>query len=367
MGGPTIHLGFLVEYFEKNKGYKIRTFSYGSKVDGGSLIEKKENTFSKIVNTLRVFMHFIYQNIVFRPHIIHINTAFDSKSIIRDTPFAMFAWLLGKKLIFKLHGSSYELINTHNKLLIRLIKIFFRGARKVGVLSHIERAEFETKFGFGNKIIVVKNIVKPVEVGAVLQTDLPFSKDPERIYALFISRLIKGKGLDDIIKAMPDILRNHGEFILLVAGDGPDKQNCMRLAQDLGVHDSIRWMGYVDNSQLPNILKNSHLFLFLSHLPEGMPMALVEALQSGIPIITTPVRFAVNYLENDIHCCFVETGNKDELVTAVNRILTYKNLRMQMKKNNPKMVEKFRQEAVGGEFDQIYRSMLGNSFDMSRP
>jgi len=66
MGGPITHLPYLVDYFENKEQYKIRTFFYGSKIDGGSLIDKKESILSKIINTLEVFFLFIYHVAVFR-------------------------------------------------------------------------------------------------------------------------------------------------------------------------------------------------------------------------------------------------------------------------------------------------------------
>ncbi|HEX7494644.1 MAG TPA: glycosyltransferase, partial [Bacteroidales bacterium] len=92
--------------------------------------------------------------------------------------------------------------------------------------------------------------------------------------------------------------------------------------------------------------------------PEGMPMSLVEALRSGIPIITTRVRFAVNYLVENKNCLFIETGNIIDINEKISRILVDKDLQMNMKAINPKMVDNFSEEIVGNEFEDIYRQML---------
>lgn len=79
IGGPITHLPYLVNYFEENNQYTIHTFTYGSKINDDSIIDKRESIIGKIINTLKVFLIFVYHVIVFRPHIIHINTAFDKK------------------------------------------------------------------------------------------------------------------------------------------------------------------------------------------------------------------------------------------------------------------------------------------------
>jgi glycosyltransferase involved in cell wall biosynthesis len=357
IGGPIHHLPYLVDYFEKKEQYEIKIFTYGSKIDGGSLIDKKESIFRKILNTLQVFFLFVYQVTVFRPNIIHINTAFDTKSLVRDIPFSLFVFLIRKKLIFKLHGSSYELINTESRFILFLIRLFFLGATKVGVLSGIERDEFVEKFGNAGKMVVVKNIVRPNRPDNITDHQY-FKRESSKTYGLFISRIIAGKGLDDIIRALPLVLKTNPGFTMVVAGDGPEKIPLTNLARELNVNDSIIWLGIVKNDHLSQLFLSSDVFIFPSHMPEGMPMSLVEALRSGIPIITTRVRFAVNYLVENQNCLFIEAGDINDINEKISRLLVDKDLQMKMKALNPKMVDNFSEEIVGNEFEVIYRQML---------
>ena len=360
MGGPPTHLSYVVEFFEKNKQYKIQTFNNGSKVDDGSLIHERESIFRKLLNSIQVFFVFIYFVIVFRPHIIHINTAFVKRSLIRDIPYSVFAFLFKKKLFFKLHGSSYDLINTQNKLYLFLIKIFFLGVKKVGVLSEIEKNEFIAKFHNADKLVVVKNIVNEKRPKSYEENGY-FERDPSKIYGLFVSRIVEGKGLEDIIWALPSVLKTHQNFVLIVAGDGREKDICIKIANHLNVNDSILWLGFVPNDQLSTLILHSDIYIFSSHLPEGMPMSLVEALKCGIPIITTKVRFALNYMDENKNCLFIDAGNTRDIADKINKLIINKELQMQMKEVNPKIVENFSQAIVGKEFEIIYQQMMNNA------
>jgi len=355
MGGPTTHLPYLVDYFRHHPDYDIRTFEYGSKKDGGAHFGTQEGLPSKIFNTLRVFAGFVWLCIRFRPHIIHINTAFDRNSLLRDVPFSVFCRLFRYRLIFKLHGSHAALLQKPGQPWSFLIRLFFSGASRVGVLSGIEREEFIQQFGKPDTMVVVKNIVLPASGQPLTK---PVSKNSSCIYGVFVSRIVAGKGLEDILAALPAIRRNLPGFRLWVAGDGPEMKRYQEQAIQAGVAEMVDWLGLVPNKELPALLKEADVFLFPSHYPEGMPMALVEALRSGIPVITTPVRFARNYLKEEEHVLFVPVGGAAELAGAVIRISEDQSLQQRFKSNNPILVEQFSKEIVGGEFHTIYSQML---------
>jgi len=356
MGGPTTHLPFLVDYFNKNEQFKIRTFDYGSKVDGGSLVHQKEGHVRKVINTIQVFIIFIYQIATYRPQIVHINTAFDRRSLLRDLPFSIFCYLFGQRLIFKLHGSS-DLINTKSSVYRFLIRLFFVGAKKIGVLSEIEKTQFVLKFGNVHKLEVVKNIVNLNEVKRCTF----FAKNTNKTYILFVSRIVKGKGLDDLIAALKIILEINPAYILVVAGDGPELASSRRLAQDLLVDESIIWLGLIPHDEIASLIQSADIFIFPSHFPEGMPMALVEALRCGIPLITTRVRFALNYLIENSNCLFIDAGNIDDISEKIIVLVNDTLIQDKMRRQNPELVVRFSASAVGFEFQELYKQMIQTS------
>ena len=238
--------------------------------------------------------------------------------------------------------------------------MFFLGVKKVGVLSEIEKNEFIAKFHNADKLVVVKNIVNEKRPKSYEENGY-FERDPSKIYGLFVSRIVEGKGLEDIIWALPSVLKTHQNFVLIVAGDGREKDICIKIANHLNVNDSILWLGFVPNDQLSTLILHSDIYIFSSHLPEGMPMSLVEALKCGIPIITTKVRFALNYMDENKNCLFIDAGNTRDIADKINKLIINKELQMQMKEVNPKIVENFSQAIVGKEFEIIYQQMMNNA------
>lgn len=353
-GGPPTHLPMLVDYFRGHSGYEIRTFYYGSKLFGTER-GQRESVLRKIFITSSKIIEYVYVLCTFRPRIVHLNTSFDKLTIMRDLPFALVSKVFGRKLILKIHGNNPDLINTKNWIQIRMIKCIFWCATKIGVLSNAEKQVYRRQFGYSEKLVVTKNIVARDEL--TYQTT-QYEKIENELYGLFVSRVEEMKGLQDLIRAMVKVRKEIPNFKLIVAGDGPDMKKCIGLADRLELDESITWLGYVDNLAVQSLYRQCDVFVFPTHYPEGMPMVLVEALKAGIPIITTEVRFAMSYLNDRVNCLFVDKGDTDDLSAKIINILNDPRLQTIMRRENPKIVDKFRKATVGREFEDIYQSML---------
>jgi len=350
-GGPPIHLPYLVEYFEQKDNFIIKTFFYGSQNKG-----VKENVFNKLLNTSKVLLQFVKLIIVFKPDVIHLNSAFDRKSIIRDVPFSVICKLFSKPVLFKVHGSHYDLLLTRKRVYRLMIRLFFWGASKVGVLSDCERKEFINQFGNSSKLVIVKNIVPGIN-DALLRTN---SLNPlhKKFDALFVSRIEEGKGLEDLLQAIRHVLKSLPKFLLAIAGSGNNLNNCMKLADELDIQKNIKWLGHIQNEDLNQLFDQSKIFVFTSHFPEGMPMSMVEALLHGMPVITTRTRFAVSYLKENENVLFVDQNNACELSEKIIYLLNNKSIHDKMRIKNMNFLSGFAQKRVGEEFSNIYTQMV---------
>lgn len=104
---------------------------------------------------------------------------------------------------------------------------------------------------------------------------------------LTVSRLAASeryKGHDRVIKAMAELRDAHPYLIYVVAGDGDDRQRLEKFAQELGVADQVRFIGYVPDNELPDIFRVADVFVMPS-TGEGFGIVFLQALASGIPSI----------------------------------------------------------------------------------
>ena len=233
-GGPPTHLPLLVDFLRRHPDFSIRTFYYGSRKYG---VVAHESMLTKILVTSLTYLEFLWHLVLFRPHVIHLNTAFASYTLLRDAPFALTAWLFRLKLLFKTHGSLEEIILSKNPAIRALSWVFFKGASIVGVLSETERREFQSQHKVGNKLRVVKNILPPLPT----TQDSQYSFPANCTYGLFVSRIDPRKGLADLIEALPSIVREVPSFRMIVAGDGPSAEECRQAAERNGSSRCIYW------------------------------------------------------------------------------------------------------------------------------
>lgn len=100
---------------------------------------------------------------------------------------------------------------------------------------------------------------------------------------LFVGRLSAEKSLDIVIKALS---LTQSEWKLKVIGDGEEKANLIELGEKLGIVDSIEYLGWQAN---PWEHADNVTAMVLSSAFEGFPLAAVESMASGIPVIATAV------------------------------------------------------------------------------
>ncbi|MDD3137774.1 MAG: glycosyltransferase family 4 protein [Lachnospiraceae bacterium] len=111
------------------------------------------------------------------------------------------------------------------------------------------------------------------------------SKD---ITVLFVSRLIEGKGLQDIIPHLQKISEASGRKVLLqIVGDGPYRENLEALTRETHMEQYVTFEGRKNKQELLSYYGSADFFILPSR-SEGMPNVVLEAMAMGLPIIMTP-------------------------------------------------------------------------------
>lgn len=103
---------------------------------------------------------------------------------------------------------------------------------------------------------------------------------------LTLGRLHRQKGIDLLIKAIPDVRRRIPDVFFAVAGDGPERAALARLADRWGVSPAIRWLGW--RADAAHLLAAADLFCLPSRW-EGLPLSILEAFARGVPVVATTV------------------------------------------------------------------------------
>ncbi len=109
-------------------------------------------------------------------------------------------------------------------------------------------------------------------------------------YTLTVSRLVKQKGLEYMVKALPKIIEesnvDSNRYKHVVIGQGPEKENLKELAEELGVSENLHFTGFVPEEKMTDYYTQANAFI-LPSLYEPFGIVLVESMACETPVIAT--------------------------------------------------------------------------------
>lgn len=151
---------------------------------------------------------------------------------------------------------------------------------------------------------------------------------------LFIGRLIRQKGIDVLIKSFSKI----DGSVLLIVGEGEDRQSLEKLSNDLGVGDRVRFLGV--RHDIPDLLSQSDCFVLLSRW-EGLSIVLLEAVASGIPIIVSDFEGTKEVITDMVDGIIVKREDEVGSAKAMEKVMSDKDLRIKLAENLKVTAKKF--------------------------
>jgi glycosyltransferase involved in cell wall biosynthesis len=290
--------------------------------------------------------------------LVHINTSFDTKALLRDAVIVPRIANRGARVFLKFHGSDARLLKTRNPALAGLRNRLLQSASGIGLLSTEEQGNFLRAGVQPAKACVIKNVVEPNPGLKDAEFLKRWALPDDRPLLLFIGRFIEAKGLLDVIEAA-SLLHNRGrEFLLCCLGDGPTGPAARALVQRLKLENHARFFGYLPEAETSGFYANSTLLLFPTWHYEGFPMVIFNAAAAGLPIITTKIRAAADYLSEPDNCRWVEPKQPIQLAETIQRLLVDSSAREKMALNNRKLAESFSAELVTREYVECYQRMF---------
>ncbi len=109
---------------------------------------------------------------------------------------------------------------------------------------------------------------------------------PGQIAIGSMGALTPQKGYEYLLKAAPAVIRSHPSVRFFIGGEGYLKEELLELRDEAGLKDQVEFLGF--QKDVPELLSAFDIFI-LPSLYEGLPVSLVEAMASGLPIVTTDV------------------------------------------------------------------------------
>lgn len=154
------------------------------------------------------------------------------------------------------------------------------------------------------------------------------------IQFLCVGRLTRQKGMDILIRALA---RTPG-CTLSIVGEGEDERELRSLAESVGVSERVSFLGV--RSDIPERMRAADCFVLASRW-EGLGIVLIEALASGLPVITTTVGGIPEIIRDGIHGILIPPEDEESLSRALGRFVNEPELRARLRIAGPSQAKKF--------------------------
>jgi glycosyltransferase involved in cell wall biosynthesis len=143
----------------------------------------------------------------------------------------------------------------------------------------------------------------------------------DAVALLFVGSIIRLKAVDVLLDAFAKIRKAGSRVRLLIAGQGPEQSNMIQRARDLGIEESVSFLGKQSPKELVRYYKAADIFV-LPTRKDMWPKVLAEAALASLPLVCTDACGASGHLvRNGLNGFVVPVGDADALAHAIQRLL----------------------------------------------
>ncbi|MDR0182521.1 glycosyltransferase [Lysobacter arvi] len=281
---------------------------------------------------------------------------------VHDYKSAFYAWLATRRdphaatpapLVATLHGwvESSGALRLYTRLELALLRRF--DALVVVAAEQIDRL---ARAGVPRARIrhIDNGIPCPVrdDAGAAeLRAQLGIAPDAQVFSA--VARLSSEKNLAMLLRAFAPVAARHPHAVLLLVGDGPERESLEALAHDLALDDRVRFLGMRHDTPAIYTLSDR---IVLPSLTEGMPLVVLEAMACEVPVIASAVGDIPRLLEHSTHGRTVPPGDAAALEAALEHALHAPRARDVAGRDYVR--ERHSAQAMAAAYVALYRDLL---------
>ena len=208
-----------------------------------------------------------------------------------------------------------------------------------------------------DKIHLIMNGVDIDEITAAVPA---FTKQPDEFIIGYIGRLIDDKDLPTLFKAVKQLLDDQQgnlekKIRVMIVGDGDAGSGLHRLAEELGLQQTIEFLGY--RADATNYLKCFDIFV-LPSLSEGIPRCIMEAMAAGVPVAASDITGCRVLVKHDDTGWLFPPGDSDALFLILKCAIADAAACYSVKVvANQQIMEAFSNQKMGEDYQRLYSTL----------
>jgi glycosyltransferase involved in cell wall biosynthesis len=170
-------------------------------------------------------------------------------------------------------------------------------------------------------------------------------------------QLFPRKGIRFLIQAAARLKPRFPDLKLVLAGDGFERPELVRLAQDLGIAEDVTFLGWVPNNGLPQYYRAAAVSVIPS-LEEGFGIPAAEAMGCEVPVVASDAGGLPEVVEHGVTGLVVPRGDVPALAEAIGALLADPERRRRMGvAGRRRALELFDWDRTAEQFEQVYREI----------
>lgn len=259
-------------------------------------------------------------------NIVHFHVSVRG-SFYRKYVLYLLARLFGKKAAFHLHAGNFERFVAGSGRAIRnAASRFARGADAAVAVSSAIGDEVSRYRGTRLGLYIIGNTARMAQTASHA---IPL-KDNRNTppYIAFVGRLVEGKGIDDLMKALA-ILLDRGVHVGLKLAGGGDLDRWKRAASAHRVDRNVEFVGWLEGEEKLSLYRNARVFCMPSHF-ESFGISTLEAMFLGVPVVGTCVGGFLDLVEDGRTGYLVSPGDAESLADRIHILLDNPDLAVRM-------------------------------------
>ena len=277
--------------------------------------------------------------------------AFDASEVVGGgVAVTLLKFIIRKPTVIEVQGEIFRKPenrqNLKSRLLQRIGRFAMKHAARIRVISHAIFNQVREQSIPKSKIRLVSlrvdlNLFNP----KLLIYEINSFGDKMRITLGYVGRLVEGKGLEDLFRAIA-ILKNQSleleAWSLVIYGTGPLERKLKKLADYLNITEKIEWKGFVPYNKVPKALAQIDIFVYPSW-HEGFGRSIMEALAMEKAIVATRVGGIPDLIKDGENGFLIPPHHPEVLVEKIKELIKNKDLR--------------------GKFGQASREWVGKNYE----
>jgi glycosyltransferase involved in cell wall biosynthesis len=183
--------------------------------------------------------------------------------------------------------------------------------------------------------------------------------DPERQVILFVGSNMIRKGVPDLIRSAPGVIKEHPKARFVIVGNDKSVDNLKVLCSDLKVDQKFEFAGWRSQADLLDYYRQATLFIMPS-LTEALGVTFLEAMAAGVPVIGTNVGGIPEIIRHGVNGLLIPAESPSSVAEAINRMLADRQLRQSLANNAHNTLNKFDVTSMMECTFRLYREIVNS-------